>query len=379
MITVSCVSTNSRTIASPLSTQPVIGVAAEYASNPELFATNTRSETHAALLADMPVNYDVDALHLSLIPRVRYGGATGYSAVTSNYYHLDAGAQVANELGSLSFTGALYRDSSLLYAGELANGIGVRRDTSSEDVNWQRSLTERAQIQLDVSTARTLYAQNAGSTNLVDYRYSSVSPSFAYSVSERDTLRVLGGASRYNSLNHLTSSDSVNLQLGFDRRLSELWTLASAAGYSKSTDHYRYFLGNIDSTQKGALYSVSLTRQAEVLGVTATASRALTPTGFAFLSRQDNVKALVNYNSSERWAFSAGLTWANISDPLITGGSIQRRFYSGDLSAVWHWTEQWLLTLRVTKIGQKIQQPSISATSNGVSLEISRQFYRTNQ
>jgi hypothetical protein len=330
-------------------------------------------------MVDMPVNYDVDALHLALIPRVRYGGATGYSAVTSNYYHLDASAQVTNELGSLSFNGALYRDSSLLYAGELANGIGVRRDTSTEDVNWQRSLTERTQFQLDASTARTLYAQNIGSANLVDYRYSSVSPSFGYSVGERDTLRVLGTVSRYNSLNNLTSSDSVNLQLGFDRRLNELWTLATAAGYSKSTNLYHYFLGNIDSTQKGVLYSVSLTRQAELLGVTATASRALTPTGFAFLSRQDNVKALVNYNSSERWAFSAGLTWANITDPLITGGSTQRRFYSGDLSAVWHWTEQWRLTLHVTKIGQKIQQPSINATSNGVSLEISRQFHRTNQ
>jgi hypothetical protein len=378
MITVSSVSTNSRVFAGPLSTQPLIGVAAEYASNPELFATNPRSETHGALVVDLPVNYDVDAVHFSLIPRARYGGATGYSAVTSNYYHLDASAQSTNELGSLSFTGALYRDSSLLYAGELANGIGVRRDTSTEDLNWQRLLTVRAQVQLDVSTARTLYAQNTGSTNLVDYRYSSVSPVFAYTVSERDTLRVLGGASRYNSLNHLTSSDSVNVQLGFDRRLSELWTLTTAAGYSKSTDHYRYFLGNIDSTQKGLLYSVNLVRQAESLTVSATASRALAPTGFAFVSRQDNVKALANYNSSERWTFSAGITWSSITDPLITGGSTQRRFYSGDLSTIWHWTEQWMLTLHVTKIGQKIQQPSINATSNGVSLEISRQFHRTN-
>jgi hypothetical protein len=362
-----------------LSTQPLIGVAAEYASNPELFATNTRSETHAALLVDLPVNYDLDTVHFAVIPRVRYGGATGYSAITSNYYHLDASAQFTNELGSLTCTGALYRDSSLLYAGELANGIGVRRDTSTEDVNWQRSLTERAQLQLDLNSARTLYAQNTGSTNLIDYRYYSVSPAFAYSVSERDTLRVLGTGSRYNSLNNLTSSDSVNLQLGFDRRLSELWSLSTAAGYSKSTDQYHYFFGNIDSTQKGALYSVNLVRQGEMLGVTATASRALTPTGFAFLSRQDNVKALVNYNPSERWTFSAGLTWANISDPLITGGSSQRRFYSGDLSTIWHWTEQWMLTLHVTKIGQKIAQPSINATSNGASLEISRQFYRTNQ
>jgi hypothetical protein len=378
LTTVSCVSTNSRALAGPWSTQPLIGVAAIYASNPELLASNPQSETHAALFVDLPVNYDLDTVHFAAIPRVRYGGATGYSAVTSNYYHLDASAQYKNELDSLTLTGALYRDSSLLYAGELANGVGVRRDTSAEDVNWQRSLTERVQVQLEANTSRTLFAQNTEFPSLVDYRYSSLAPALAYSLNERDTARILGGASRYYSLNGFTASDSDNLQLGLDHKLSELWTLSTSAGYSKTTNQYNYIFATFRSTQNGAVYAVNLTRQDEVLALIATASRALAPTGLAFLSREDSVNLSANYAYSERWTFNAGVTWQSLTNPLIGGGSEERRFYNADLSAVWHWTEQLVVTMHATVLGQRYGQPAVNATSNGLSLEISRQFYRTN-
>jgi hypothetical protein len=356
------------------STQPRIGVAAEYASNPELIASVARSETHAALFVDLPV---------SVIPRVRYGGATGYSAVTSNYYHLDASAQLTDEFGSLTCTGAQYRDSSLFYAGELSNGIGVRRDTSVADLNWQRAISERLQFQFDASTTRTLYAQNTASASLTNYRYSSLSPAFAYALNERDTLRVLGSVSRYKSLDSFTDSNSDNVQLGFDHQLNELWKLSTTAGYSKSTDQYHYFFGTFESRQNGTVYSANLTRQSEVLTLTAGASRALLPTGYAFLSRQDTVNAFANYNYSERWTFGASATWQNVADPIVTGGATRRRFYDVDVSANWHWTEQWTLTLHVLKIGQQfapqLGKPPDNPTSDGIRLEISRQLYRTNQ
>lgn len=383
MTTVSLLCTNGRIFAGSWSTQPLIGVAAEYASNPELIASGTRSETHAALFVDLPVNYDLDKVHFSVIPRVRYGGASGYSSVTSNYYHLDASAQFTDEFGSLTYTGTQYRDSSLLYAGELVNGIGVRRDTSTADVNWLRAISERLQFQFDANTARTLYAKNAAQTSLVDYRYSSLSPALGYAVSERDTLRVIGSVGRYKSLDGFTDSNSDNVQLGFDHQLNEMWKLSATVGYSKSTDQYHYFFGTFASTQTGGVYSVNLTRQSAVYSVTAAATRALAPTGFAFLSRQDTVNALANYNYSERWTFGASAIWQNVADPVVTGGTSRRRFYDADVSASWRWTEQWTLTLHVLKIGQqyteRLGQPPVNPTSNDVRLQISRQFYRTNQ
>ena len=383
LTTVSFLSTNDRVFAGPFSAQPLVGVAAEYASNPELVAPATQSETHAALFVDLPMNYDLDTVHFSVTPRVRYGGTTGYSSVTSNYYHLDASAQFTNEFGSLACTGSLYRDSSLLYAGELSNGAGVRRDTSSADVNWQRALSERLQFQFDANTSRTLYAQNTASTDLVDYRYTSLSPSLGYALDERDTIQVLGGAGRYESLDGFTDSDNDNLQLGFNRQLSEMWKLTTSAGYSKSTNQYHYFFGTFDIVQRGGVYSANLTRQSDVLSVTTGVSRAFTPTGSVFLSRQDSVTLLTNYSYSERWTFGLSAIWQNVIDPVVIGASEHRRFYDGDVFANWRWTEQWTLTLHVLKIGQQYApqpgQPLVSPRSDDVRLEISRQFYRTNQ
>ncbi len=377
----SCLS--GRAFAGPWSTQPVIGVAAEYASNPALATVNAPSETHAALLLNVPVNYDLDTVHFAVTPDLRYSGVTGYSSVTSNYLHLDASAKVASELDTLALAGALYQDSSLLYAGEVSNGIGVRRDTASLDLNWQHTLTERTQFQLDANAVRTRYAQNSQLSSLVDYGDAGLSPAFAYAVSEVSTVRLIGAFSRYKSLDGFTASNSKSLQLGWDQHLDELWTVSATAGYSKSADQYNFGIFNLDTSQNGAVYSLKLTRQTERLAAILSASRALTPTGFAFLARQDSASGLLSYTYSERLACSAGITWANIDEPLITGGSSTRQFYDGVLSASWHWTEQWVLTLYVSKIAQQFAgqpgQRALSPTSNGVSLEISRQFHRTNQ
>ena len=383
MAGVSLSSATGRVFAGPWSTQPLVGVVGEYASNPALTSVGGTSETHAALLLDSPVNYDLDTVHCAVIPRVRYGDTTGYSSVTSNYLHLDASAKIANERDTTTLTGVLYQDSSLLYAGGLANGSGVRRDTASLDLNWQHMLSERVQFQLDGNAVRTRYAQSAQVSSLVDYSDAGVSPALSYTVSELSTVRLLGGVSRYKSLNGFTDSNSGNLELGWDQHLDELWTVSATAGYSKSTNQYHYPLITIDSAQNGTVYSVNLSRQTETLAVIASASRSLTPSGFAFLTRQDTVNGLMNYSYSERLSFTAGMTWANIAQPLLTGGTSTRRFYDGDVSANWHWTEQWILSLHVNKLEQQFSaqsgQRDASPTSSGVSFEISRQFYRTNQ
>jgi hypothetical protein len=383
MVGLSLGAASGRVLAGPWSTEPLVGVAAEYASNPPLVAANSKSEANAALFLDLPVNYDLDTVHCAVIPRVRYSNTPGYSSVTSNYWHLDASAKFADERDTTTVSGALYQDSSLLYAGEVANGVGVRRDTASVDANWQHALSERFQFQLDGNAVRTRYGQNAESGNLVDYSDAGVSPAVSYAVSELSTVRLLGGVSRYKSLNGFTASNTANLQLGLDRRINELWTLSGTAGYSKSTNQFNFGFITLDSAQNGAVYSVNLTRQTETLTATVSAARALTPTGFSFLTLQDTFGGQLNYSYSERLSFAAAGAWANIAQPLLTGGNTTRRFYNVDLSAKWHWTEQWVFSMHVNRIEQQFSaqsnQPAVNPSSNGFSLELSRQFYRTNQ
>jgi hypothetical protein len=383
MVGLSLGAASGRVFAGPWSTQPLVGVAAEYASNPPLVAANSKSEANAALYLDLPVNYDLDTAHFAVTPRVRYSDTQGYSSVTSNYWHLDASAKFIEERDTTTVSGALYQDSSLLYAGEVSNGIGVRRDTASVDANWQHALTERVQFQLDGNAVRTRYGQSAESTNLVNYSDAGVSPAVSYALSELTTVRLLGGVSRYKSLNGFTASNTTDLELGLDRHINELWTVSASAGYSKSTNQYNFGFVTLDTAQNGAVYSLNLTRQTETLTATASASRALTPTGFAFLTRQDTFAGLLNYIYTERLSFGAGATWASIAQPLLTGGNTTRRFYNVDLSGTWHWTEQWVFSMHVNKIEQQYSaqpnQPAVSPSSSGVSVQLARQFYRTNQ
>lgn len=386
LVSVLCAS--GRVFADPLSAQPVIGLASEYSSNPLLLSNQGKSETTAALLVNGPVNYDLDEFHLAATPAIRYSDQAGYSSLTSDYYHLTTSAQYLTDLQSVTLTGAFYRDSSLLYAGELANDVGVRRDTGTVDLSVQRSLTERLQVQADLNTSRALYDQNTALTDLVNYRYNSFSPALVYLFTERDTVKLIGGLSRYYSLNDVSSSNGKTAQIEWDRKLTELWSATASIGYSKSTNAYnfyfqQYLVETLPGKQDATVYSASITHQSERLALSLTASQALAPTGLAFLSREQSINLLANYQYTTRWTLNAGFAWQNISTPLVTGESATRQFYDLDLSALWKWTEQWTIAMHVARIEQRLEaaagQPAVSPASNNVTLEISRQFYRTNQ
>jgi hypothetical protein len=376
--------TGTRVIGSPWSAQPTIGVIGQYSSDPILLPGSGHEETNGAVTLNLPVNYDEDAFHYAVTPTVRYGNASGYSSLTSNYFHLDSSAQLANELGSITLSGALYRDSSLLYAGEIANGIGERRDTSTIDLKWARNLTERFEGEAEISTARTLFGQSSDNaiSPLVDYRYSSFSPALAYLATERDTLRAIGGVSRYQALSGISESDSYSLQLGYDRQLSETWTFKATAGYSRAADRenfyfYQFLLGRVDTVQNSTVYSANLTRQGEHLTLTLGASQGLAPTGYFYLSRQQSVSGSARYVFSERWSMDGSASWQTNDNPLTVGGTTQARYYSAALSATWHWTEQWFVAIQATKVAQRYGEPAVTAASNAISVQIARQFLRT--
>ena len=371
--------------------EPTLGVATEYSSNPYLLSTGERAVSDEAILLDAPTRYDLDATHFSLEPSIRYSDSGAYSSLASNYFHLNAGASFAGELGALSFTGGLGRDSSLYQNGLSSNGVGVRMDSGSAGMDWQRQITERSFLALDASWNRVRYNQGTESTGLVDYRYVSVGPSLSIAVSERNKFRVLAAAGQYLALDGVTESKNFNLQVGFDRQLTEIWTVSTSAGYARSDNSEKIFfgpyfvgpveygpflLGTIESEQKGPVYSATLTRQGETFAVTASASRAFRPSGFEFLSRADTAELDLSHTYSERWKFGAKASYQKTATPSSNGSNFSLRYLSGQLSAEWHWTPTWMVTLNATWVSVKYVLPPISAQSSGVSLEISRQFLR---
>jgi hypothetical protein len=365
----------------PLSMDPSLGVATEYSSNPYLVTLGGRAVQDVAVIMSAPTRYDLDSAHFALTPSVRYSSSGSYASLNSNYLHLDGSGVFADDLNLLTITAGFGRDSSLQQSGLSSNGLGVRSDGSAAGLDWQRTLTERLSMALDASWNRVLYNQGAELTGLLDYRYVSFGSTATYAIDKRDKFKMLAGAGEYTALDGVTKSKNYNLQTGFDRQLSELWTASVTAGYARSDNTEDLFFGpfllaTIESEQKGPVYNASLVRAGEQLKLTLSASRTFRPSGFEFLSRQDMAEVNLGYTYSERWKFGMKADYQNTNTPLASGLSTGVRYFSGALSADWNWTPTWIISLRANWVSVKYELPPEAAQSTGVSLEISRQFLR---
>jgi hypothetical protein len=380
----------SRSNAGVWGTQPVLGFSGDYSSNPALLNLPDTAETHAALLLDAPIQYVGDAFKLSVLPSFRLSDSEGYSSLDSDYEHLTVSSEFDTERNTFTASGLVARDSSLYHDYLLSGSTGVRRDTGTADVNWDRQLTERFEVDTDVNSTRVRYGESVGVPTLIDYKYSSVVPTLTWAESELSKFNVSAAAGRYNSLDGTTESTNANLQLGFIKKLSDIWSLTASAGYSRArnqadTFEYAYeitpegrlilvrFPVVVKSDQNGSIFSVNLSRQTELLLLSAVAMRQLVPTGFAFLSRQENYEARATYTATPRWTFNGDVHRINYQLPGITGNT-ELHTSNFQLSAVWLWTEHWTLTMTATRVMERYATPNIDISASGVSLELSRQF-----
>ena len=384
--------TGNDALAGPWSIEPLLGVSADYNTNPLLQETGGKSEEHIAGIVDLPLRYDTDELEFLLRPNGRISNSQGYSSLASNYEHLDTAAHYYDEIDSATLQGEVARDSSLYFVGGLVNHVGVPRDTAQTNGDFTRSITERSQVSLDASWQRVRYVEPADLNFLIDYRYYSGGPAWSYALSERNSLKLLGNYGFYQSLNGATQSKSENLQLGFTRQLTEIWALSATAGYSKSAnvqktqfEYFGYLIPVTErSNQNGTVYAGTLTRQGERLSLSLGASRALQPTGLAFLSRQDSYNISVSYARSERWDVFLSAAWLRAINPQVIEGEAQlnsqdqtARYFNTHLTINRHLTTQWVLSVTAVHISQQYGPPLVSAESTGITVSLVRQFLRS--
>jgi hypothetical protein len=370
--------------------QPVVGASADYASNPALLNLPDTAESHAAILIDAPTTYTGDAFKFSILPSFRLSNSQGYSSLDSNYGHLTAAAEFDTQRSTLTATGLLSRDSSLYHDYLLSGYTGVRRDSAIADLNWDEQLTERFDFDTDVNSTVVHYAESAGGTPLVDYKYSSLSGNLGWAASERTKLTFNTNAGRYNSLDGTTGSKSLNFQLGFVKKLSEIWTLTASAGYSRANNEIHTQEQTVEftpdgptlvtvpvtekSTQNGTIYSINVSRQTPRLAINLVASRQLVPSGFAFLSLLGSYELKATYNKNERLSFSGDVHRVSYKQPETVGQDLNLNTTYFTLSADWRMSERWTLTMNATRVTEDYVSPSLDISSNGLSIKLSRQL-----
>jgi hypothetical protein len=373
---------------------PLFGVTADYATNPALLFLQQPAQTNAALLIDAPLNYNADGFKFLAIPSFRIGDSKGYSSVTSDYEHLNLKGEFDTERNVLTATAGVDRDSSL-YQDYLTNGTaGVQRDSAVGDLNWDRLLTERMDFNTDLNWTQVRYGEAVGVQTLVNFRYSSITPTLSWNAGERSKITFIASVGRYDSLDETTESRNGNLQVGFVRQLSEIYSLSAAAGYTRAlnqldtSEEFLVFTPQgpqivtipikEESSQNGTIYSINLARHGERLSLNATASRQLVPSGFAYLSRQEAFEVQGTYTYSDRWSFSGDARYLKAQDAELEGQEVDRTLDYVTLSTSWLWTEHWTVKLSASRVSEKFQSPDIRLVSNEVALTLSRQFNHIN-
>src|SRR6202167_5573763 len=369
---------------------PLLGVTADYATNPALLFVQQSSQTNEALLLDAPLSYNADDFKFFASPSFRVGDSKGYSSVTSDYEHLNLKGEFDTERDVLTAAAGLDRDSSL-YQDYLTNGTaGVQRDSVIGDVNWDRFLTERVDFNTDLNWMQVRYGEAVGVQTLVSYKYTSITPTLSWNTSERNKITFIASVGRYDSLDGTTESGNANLQVGFVRQLSEIYSLTAAAGYTRAlnqldtSEQFVVFTPNgpaieigpikEESSQNGTIYSINLARHGERLSFNAMASRQLVPSGFAYLSRQEAFELQGTYSYSDRWSFSGDARYLKAQDAELEGQVVDRVLNYITLNASWLWTEHWTVKLSASRVTEWFQSPDVRLVSNEVALTLSRQF-----
>jgi len=371
--------------------QPVIGIMGDYYSNPALLDVPHTAETHGDLLLDAPTSYVGDAYKLNVLPSFRVSNAQGYSTLDSNYQHLNVSNEFDNPRGSFTVTLGAARDSSLNHDYLLDGSTGVRRDSLLGEANWDHQLSERLDIDTDANWTRVLYGTSNGTQTLNDYKYESIAPTLSWAESERGKLTATAGAGRYNSIDGRTESISANAQLGFSQKLTEIWTLSAAGGYSRANNRANYSIPELvitpegigivlvpvtlKTTQNGSVYNVTLNRQTTLLSLSAVASQQLSPTGFAFLARQSVYQIQASYTATPRWTIGGDVHRISYEQPAIGPASgLKFNVTYIAATAAWAWSEHWNLTLTATRVMERYISAPLSVASTGVSIELSRRF-----
>jgi len=201
------------------------------------------------------------------------------------------------------------------------------------------------------------------------------------------------GAARFDLRDQPYRTDSTNVQLDLTRTLNERWSLLMSIGISRLTSTLTVYQPVLVQDPQGGLhlvlqrfdlvsqpstanYALNLQRKSERWTLELAASRALQPSGFGALARQDDVSLTASHNWSERLALGGTIHGSRLYDASGRLSLGNRRYYDLDLNADWRITERWTMSLQVALYLERQQSGGFTRSNVPVFLTLSRQFNR---
>ncbi len=380
------------------SAKPRVSSRVIYDDNPRLFTDNQDDALGVITDAAVDLGWSDGASQIAFTPRLRH------NEYDSDHPELDSLDQYYTLSGSTSTDRAKYglnasaSFATVLTTEDVVEETGRRqqrdrqvdRDSLSITPSFSYILSERNTLSVDFTASDVNYK----GPGYRDYQFYTSNVSLGHALSERDTVSAIAYLSRYDrtlldsgDLGGLLRSkvdgttDSIGAQAGYERAITETMKGRVAAGLVRSefsADKAKLVGGGSvelfeDSTDWGQLLNFSLNEKLDRYGWEVAASRALTPTGDGVLVRHDELSGGLSRELGPLTSGRLRLVAFQEKGLKSTADFADRKYARFEAGLSYRLTPFWTLSGSYQYRYEKYNDADDSATSNAFWVSIGYQ------
>ena len=264
-----------------------------------------------------------------------------------------------------SYSQASSRNTAEDDTGDFTTESTLTTKTVSPSYRYQ--LTERDSLSVGVSYSERTY----WTTNFGDTTSKSINSSWSHQLSER----LSGGLSFYlanfQSDGQTVSSDddNYNLSVTSTYNLSELWKLNGQVGFRKLNSH-RNSSGITDtSSSTGSSFDFGANRKSELGSFSAGLSRSLSPSSSGDVNEQDRINFNWSKKITELLSTSITTSYLESTSASITGTN-KRKYFNFSPAIKWQFERDFGLNLTYNYRQQKQSSVNSKVSSNAVMITL---------
>lgn len=297
------------------------------------------------------------------------------------------------ELSQLSLAGTLARDSTL-ESELIETGIvtsRAQRTSLTLSPSWVYSITERDSINLGYSYIDVSYGATTTTSNLQDYVKKDPSITLSHEFTEKNKLSLSFGYSDYQSQTPISLTNSqykfatTSAQLGFIREFSDTLNISLQAGLHKTDSSISGlvcqplfpFPGCIsvpietNNSDTGSLFKATLRQAFESSQLTVELSRSLQPTADGGLAQSDRLSGGYSAKLTPTLTSSLNMSIYQSQNSAVSGTTNHRRYYSVTPTVTWQITERWATNASYSR---SVSQNASGAESTGNAIDLTLNY-----
>jgi hypothetical protein len=350
----------------------------EYDDNIFMRESNKVGDYHASMIPTLKLAYETDNAEASL--------STGYvmdryhtSSYLDNddpFFKLNTAYKTQRSTWGLglNFSESSSRNDAADDTGDFETNSTSTTKSISPSFSYQ--LTERDSLSLSTSYSEKTYS----TTDFSDSKNRSVSSHWQHQFTERFNGGVSLSASNNKStgLLELTDDDTYNLSLTSNYNISEIWSIDGSIGINHLNSQQTNLLGATDKTKStGPSSSINVSYKTDINQANLSISRSISPSSTGDVNEQDKVS--VGWSRSLNERLTAGIRGSyQETSSAIDNDSNDRENISISPSINWQYSPDSTFSLSYNYRQQKESALNTNVSSHAIMLTFNYNWHGIN-